>query len=77
MCDQGCHPVWKQWPKGVFRVQKETAKVLKREGLEGTEHMIPRLNLFKKKKERKAEALRCCLGNWEGFAERVVINLGL
>lgn len=31
VCDQGCHPVLKHQPEGVFKVQRETAEVLKRE----------------------------------------------
>lgn len=79
MCDQGCHPVLKHQAEGVPKVQRGTAEVLKREkrSRRNWAHDPKTYLLKKKKKTTKSRGVKFCLGNWEGFAEQVVINLGL
>lgn len=79
MCDQGCHPVLKHQAEGVPKMQRETTEILKRERRSRRNWARdPKTYLLKKKKKTtKSRGVKFCLGNREGFAEQVVINLGL
>lgn len=79
VCDQGCHPVLKHQAEGVPKMQRETTEILKRERRSRRNWARdPKTYLLKKKKKTtKSRGVKFCLGNREGFAEQVVINLGL